>query len=263
MKLRSPARLERLAADALPKTVAALLDVAARVRAGAGAEPRQRRRAWLAVLAVLTLGPIVLTVTRAPSFPASVELFPRRVGPYSAMTQPGYYRRLLLDAELRRETVRNAGAFPREITIASGGRGSLRVTVRTAVHTRAPLMANALARQIAGATRRDLLAAIARDIATSRRKLRSGLYTPVERRRLSAAIRELQRLLPTPPERVVLGPAPPPPRLTRIGDRLANAMPGAFPHRPDPAAAGLAGLLLAVTLWAIALVLFPPRARGR
>jgi hypothetical protein len=72
--------------------------------------------------------------------------------------------------------------------------------------------------------------------------------------------RELLALLQRAPGRVVNARRVDRPRLTRWADRVADAMPGAFPPRPAIAWAAVSGLFVAAALWAIGLLLFPPGA---
>jgi len=253
-------RVEQAAAVALPRLAAALMEVAARLSTGAGLESRRRRRGWIAVAVILALGPVAFTLARSSSFSSSLELTPVRVGPYAPVLEPDRYARLLGDQELRREMRRNVGVVPQDVDFARGTNGrSVRLTVSMPRPDQAAPVANALAAQIAQATRRQLLAAIPRDVARVRRAVRSGMLSRAERRAGRRLMRQLQKLMPTPPHRVVVARPAMPPTLTRRADRLVDRLPGAFPRRPAPLPTGIAGLLLAGTLWGLGLVLFPPR----
>jgi hypothetical protein len=254
-------RAERAATVALPRLAAAVMDVAARLSANAAMESRRRRWSWIAVVVILTLGPVAFTLARSSSFAASLDLAPVRVGPYERVFEPDRYARLLGDQELRGEMRKNVGVVPKDVDFARGPGRSLRVTVSMPRPEQAAPVANALAAQIGQATRRQLIGRIPADLAKIRRALRSGMLSRAERRAGRRLVRQLRGLMPTPPHRVVVARPATAPRLTRPADRLVDALPGDFPRRPDPLPAGLAGLLLAGTLWALALVLFPPRRR--
>jgi hypothetical protein len=255
--------VQRTAAAALPRLVAAMLDVSARLSGGARAESPRRRLGWAAVAATLVLVPLVLTLARSSSFAASADITPVQVGPYPPISAPAYYRRLLADAELRNEMRKNVGGMPEKIDIVPTPDGSaLRVTVEAAGRERAVVVVEALALQLANATRRQLIALVPRDVARTVRGLRRKGLTEARRRVYRRRQRALRALLPTPPQRIVTGPGRSA-ALTRPADRIVDAVPGAVPPRPAPAAAALSGLLLAVTLWALALVLFPPGSLRR
>ena len=78
--------------------------------------------------------------------------------------------------------------------------------------------------------------------------------------RITRRLRALDRLLAARPmpSQIVLGPRPGAPKPKRWADRVVDALPGAFPARPSPVLAGLAGLALAGSLVALTLWL-----RGR
>ncbi len=236
------------------------------LRADATGESRRRRLAWVAVAAVLVLAPLAITVGRAPEFKASVQLFPRAVGPYAAVFDIAYYRSLLEDPALvepMRLSVRSGVAEYEDVTFSRGRPGQLVVTVAAPVPADAQRFVNVLAPQIAGATRQELARVTARDVAELRARLRSRL-APESRRALRRRLSQVERLGPLPPGRVLYGSPAALPRMERWADRLIDDLPGAFPPRPSPLWAALAGLLVAVTLWATWLVLVPPdRPRRR
>jgi hypothetical protein len=242
----------------------AIADAIAPLARRARRESRRRRLVWIAITAVFVLVPVGFNLARAPNFEASVELFPRAVGPYPAVTDPAYYRSLLADRELRRQMTLNVGggvAEYRDVSITpSSTRDTLILTVAAADPAKAQRFVNALSLQVAGATQRQLGRLADQDATKLRDRLRTRLAAS-ERRRLRRALRRLNRFGPFPPGRVLPGrPAARPP-MDHWADRLVAELPGTFPGRPNPAWAGLAGLLVAATLWAICLVLIPPRTR--
>jgi hypothetical protein len=240
----------------------AIAGVAQVLYGGARSESRRRRAVWIAIAALLILGPLAFNLARAPGFAASVQLFPVRVPGYPASFEPAYYRALLMDRVLRAQMRINVGALPadlEQVSIEPGPRrDSLRLTVRSSTPLRAQRLVNALAPQVAGATQRQVAKTVRTDIARTRARLRTRLSRDersAERRRL----RRLERLTPLPPTRVQPGASAPRPPLDRWADRLVNDLPGDFKGRPSPAWAAAAGLLVAATLWATCLVLIPPR----
>lgn len=240
----------------------AISGVAQVVHAGARSESRRRRSVWIAIAALLVLGPLAFNLARARDFAASVQLFPVKVASYPASFEPAYYRALLMDPVLRQQMRANVGALPAELERVSIGPGPgpdrLRLTVRSSTPRRAQRLVNALVPQITGATQRQLATTVRTDIARARDRLRTELSRDersAERRRL----RRLERLTPLPPTRAQPGSPAPRPPFDRWADRLVNDLPGDFRGRPSPAWAAAAGFLLVTTLWATCLVLLPPR----
>jgi hypothetical protein len=227
-------------------------------------ESRRRRLAWVATGALLVLVPLVINLARAPGFKASVELFPRPVAPYPPIADPGYYRRLLTDPELRRQMALKFApgvAKYRDVSIdPDPATGTLVVSVTAATAVNAQRFVNALAPQIAVATQRQLGRQASQDATKDRTRLRTGLPRR-EQRTLRRRLRRLAQFGEFPPTRVLPGRPASPPRLDRWADRLVDDLPGDFPSRPNPVLAALAGLLVAATLWAICLALMPPGGR--
>jgi len=235
--------------------------LAATLRDGARGESRRRRKVWVVIAALLVLGPLAFNLARAADHRASVELFPREVEPYRAVSDAEYYRSLLDDPPLRQQMRLNARARAADydgVTIRRGPRrGALTVTVAAGTPARAQRLVNALAPQIAGATQRQLARLADDDARTVRRRLRER-PSRAERRQLRRRLRRLNEFGQFPPPRVLPGAQAPPPRIDRWADQLVDDLPGDFPPRPSPAWAALAGLLVTATLWAIFLVLMPP-----
>ncbi|MEK6278217.1 MAG: hypothetical protein AABM29_09420 [Actinomycetota bacterium] len=227
-----------------------------------GETPR-RRIAWGAIAAALVLLPVAFNVARESSFTASVEIFPRAAPPYGAISDPGYYRSFVTDAALQQEMQRNAGAGIHEYhaaTFRPTPQGTVLLGVSSDDRARAQQLVNALAPQIMGASGRQLERQIAEEAAVLRARIRYQRLQPDDRRALGGRLRQIERLDPIVSDRAVLGAAAREPRLERLADRVADAMPGGLPDRPNPMSAGLAGLLLFVTLWTIGLVRVPPAA---
>ena len=234
----------------------------ASLRDGARRESRRRRLAWIAVAAVLVIGPLAFNLAREPDFEASVELVPREVRPYPAIVDPRYYLALLADPELHNQMRLNVGqgvARYEDVSIGREREGSpLMVTVKADSPRDAQLFINGLAPQIAGATQRQLGRQASRDLERARRSL-PGMPVGERRRMLRGRIRRLASFGEFPPARVLPGAPAPLPALDRWADRLVADLPGDFRSRPSPAWAALAGLLVAATLWLIGLVAVPPR----
>jgi hypothetical protein len=240
---------------------ARILALVATLRDGASRESRRRRALWLAVAALLVVGPLAFNLAREPDHEASVLLFARDIGPYRAPTDMRLYRAALRDPILRFEMERNADATDDDytgVTIARTARLKvLRLTVAADAPARSRRLVNVLAPQIAGFLHRRLIARRPRDIRMVQRRITTARGRA--RRNLRRALRELERIGPVPATPVLPGARAEVPELERWADRLVDDLPGDFQPRPHPAWAALAGLLVAATLWGISLVLVPPR----
>ncbi|HEX2087973.1 MAG TPA: hypothetical protein VHF89_19960, partial [Solirubrobacteraceae bacterium] len=227
--------------------------------------PRRRRLLWIAIAVLLTVGPLAFTLAREGEFRVSRVLFPRAVGPYPAPLDLRYYDSLVRDGELRRRMVINEVAGLAEYEDVSFRFGPRPTTVTISVSADTPQAArrfiNVLVPQLAGATQREVVRVALEDVEGLRARLRDA-RSGRERARLRRRLRRLESVLRVVPGRVLFDPPAGLPRLESWADRLVDDLPGDFPARPDPAWAALAGLLVAVTLWAICLVLLPP-GRGR
>lgn len=237
------------------------LALRARVGANAIGESRRRRITWAIVALVLFAVPFAFNAAREARFTASVEIFPRPVPPYPAVSDPAYYRAFLEDPHLRGEMLQNANAGLAEYSGAefrSTRRGTVLLAVSRTDPTRARELVEALGPQIAGATARQLAAQATQEAGLLRERIRDGRLDSDERRTLGVRLRRVTRLSRRLSIRVVLGPVAAPPEEESWADRVAAALPGETPERPDPLVAGIAGLFLAGTLWVIGLLLVPP-----
>jgi hypothetical protein len=238
--------------------------LAARLRDSARGESRRRRIVWVAIAALLVLVPLGFNLARAAGFSASLELFPQKVGPYPAVDKPSYYRSFLTDPELGRQMDINARVRPADFRDAAirphKSHGTLVLTITADTPEKAQRIVNQLGPQIGGATSRQL----ARDTDKAIGKLQDRLRTRLSSSERTAArrdLRRLERLQPLPPARLLFGRPAPLPKMDRWADRVVDDLPGDFSGRPSPAAAALAGLLVALILWAICLALLPPAGR--
>src|SRR4051794_21135041 len=258
------------------RAAAAIRRLAALIRSRAPLESRRRRLGWAVVAAALVLGPALFNVARESRFTASVPLVAMRVGPFPAMRDPGYYRTLMGDPELRKQLNTGAGVDQYGATrVRLLPSGLLVLEVAAASPVRAQELLKALAPQIAEATRRQLGREAASRAATLRAELVDGRVDRSKRGRLRQELRSVRRVAAHPPDRTVPGGAASRPGLHRLGDRIADALPGGLPARQSPLKAAFGGLLIAGTLWSIALLVAPPartpaavaaaerRARGR
>jgi hypothetical protein len=249
----------------LPSTLepyAARLSAAARsvLRERAGRESPERRMAWAAVAMLLVVGPVIFNLGRSDSFTASVDMYPRQVGPYPPDHGVRYYRDLLADPRLRTETRRNARTVPDYQAVSirpNPALGSLVLTVRDREPERARRIVNALGPQIASASARHLAAHSERELRRLRAMLRRGPTRRVDRLFLRQAI-QVRRGIGPESHRIVIGPRAGPPKFQSLPDRVANAMPGDLKPPPSTVAVALSGLVVVATLWLMGLTLFPP-----
>jgi hypothetical protein len=211
--------------------------------------------------------PAAFNLARHSSYSASRDIYPRPIAGYPLVSDPAYYRAFLGDRELQAQMYQNTGARPPEYAnthIALGMGGKLISIVKAETPARAQELVNALGPQLANATRRQLAQQARADETKLRGELRSRTLSAhdarLRRRQLRRAVRAV-RLGPEPPERIVLGAPAGRPPIRGFADKLADSLPGAFPARRSPVWAGLAGLLVAATLWLIGLALFPPGGR--
>jgi hypothetical protein len=232
------------------------------LREGAGGESRRRRMRWIAVAAVLVIGPLAFNLAREPSYDASVLLFTRPVKPYPAVQDLAYYRRLLDDPELRHQMQLHVGQGVTDyddITFRRLPRpGLIAVTVESGTPRDAQRVVNALAPQLQGADSRHLGRRADRDAERVRERLLGDSLSAKGRHTLQRRLRTLEQFGEFPPPRILPGAAAIRPRIDSWADELVDDLPGDFQPRPSPVWAALAGLLVAVTLWAICLVLVPP-----
>jgi hypothetical protein len=209
--------------------------LAVRLRDRAGSESRRRRIVWGVIALVLVFGPVLFNLARDSTFRASVEVFPTSLAPYRAALDPGYYRALLADPELRRQMRLNAHADISEYRDATlrlrTRRGPLVLTVASNDPPRARELVNALGPQLVVASRREVTRRATSDGVRLRRQLRHGGMGRSERRLVRRRIAQVERLLPNTPDPAVLGSLAPKQRLPSWADRVAEAMPGEFhPH---------------------------------
>lgn len=239
----------------------ALGRLAGLVSLGIRRESRRRRALWVAIAVLLVLGPIGFNLARGDEFRASLEVFSRPVPPYAQINDAGYWRALLRDPELHHQTALNIGTeipdYRRvKIVLEPGGR-ALRVTVTLDSPGHARTFVNALGPQLAGASSRQLYRRWQLDARAIRDALR-GRVRARERAALKRRLAAITKLGRVPPTRAVVGPRAGSPHLDSWADRFVDAMPGGFVERSSPLAAGLAGLLVALVLWLLALVVVPP-----
>jgi hypothetical protein len=234
----------------------------ARLHIGARYESARRRWLWALVATTVVLVPLAFTLARSTDYRASIGIYPRVVGPYPAVEDPGYWRAFLSDPELRRNMVpigADAQDLERvEITPSSFDR-SLVVTATASTAKKAAEIATALGPQLAGASARQLHARALRDGPEIGKLLQSPKTGRARRTQLRRQLAFIRGLGPFATHRAVVGAPPSPPPLT-WADRVANALPGGTPEPPSPAAVVIAGLAVVATLWALALILVPPPA---
>ncbi len=229
-------------------------------------EPRLRRAFWLGICGLLVLGPLLFTLARGHSFEATQGFVPIGNKPYSAIYEAKYYESLLDDPVLREQVRLHIGPETMDydgVVIRRGSDGrTMELTVRAATPDKARVAIDVLGPQLEVATRRQLVLVATSDSERVRERLRTRSSRDARLRR-RARLRRLASILEAPPTRMLLGAARPLSPPDRWADRLVDDLPGEFAARPNPAWAALSGLLVAVTLWATCLLLYPPEGSPR
>jgi hypothetical protein len=247
------------AASAARAALVLLGDLAPGLRESARRESSRRRMVWVGIAVVLALAPVVFNLSRggATAASASVELFPRPVGPFPAVRSPDFFRGLLSDPVLRAQMRLHVGATDyRTVTLRPNrARGTVVVTVTAGSPQRARDVVSSLGPQLAGGSGRRLTLRLPRVLALIRSRLHTAPRRGVVRRRLERRLDRIRRLGGVVPDAVVLSPVSTSERSTTWADRLASALPGKTPRRHSPVWAGFAGLLLASGIWASSLAL--------
>ncbi|MFL5780926.1 MAG: hypothetical protein ACJ760_06420 [Thermoleophilaceae bacterium] len=235
---------------------------AARAVAPAAAHESRRRRAlWASFALLLVLGPLAFDAGRQPRFHASIEIYPAKAPLLPVVRDPAYYRALLRDPELRRQTAVNAGGASRDwarttIVRLPVDRGLL-VTASSGTPAGARDFVNALGPQLANASGRHAIGTWSAAARSTRARLR-GHLAPKARAFGERYLANVERLVAAPATRLVVGPRAHAPRAERWPDRVASAFPGEFPPRPSAVAAAFAGLGVAAAVWLMALAVAPP-----
>jgi hypothetical protein len=232
------------------------------VREAAACESRRRRALWAAVAVLLVAGPLALDASRQPGFHASVEIDPQRAPLFPAVYSPAYYRGLLRDPELRRQTGLHAGLgvadWDRVTVTRLPARRGLLLKTSADSPTDARRFVNALAPQLANASGRLAARRWEREARRAEARLRRRDLSPKARAFAQQFAANLKKLVATPVARIIVGRRARTPRVERLTDRVAAAFPGDVPGRPAPILAAVAGLGVAFSAWLIALGLVPP-----
>lgn len=233
-----------------------LLAKRARRMLGAWWSAQRTPRKLVLVAAAIAMAaiPIAFNLARAETVNASIEIFPVRVADFPAPSAPGYLLALLRSTAARRDLAvraarRQVPSNPSRLVVAAttgvayGGRRvqTLTITVSAPTPTRAVESANGRALAIVFASARDLA-----KLARAR----------LERTMTRAQHEVLSRLISSPSPRFALGRRARATASTRWADRVVASLPGTFPTRPNPWAAGAGGLLLVAVAW-LTLELLP------
>ena len=225
---------------------------------------RRRQLAWLAAAAVMFAVPFAFNLARSSRFSVTITLYPRAVGPYPPRYDANHYRDLLNDSALRSYMRLTVGARSYVFDGASfrAQPHGVSMTIEADTPARGSVYAHALGLALADASRVQVAAEAAIDIKRLRASLASAGLPAAERRSRARRLAAARRVADAPFERVLVAPAPPPPRPTRWADRLADFAPGGLRPRPNPLWAGLAGVLLVGLAAAVRCMLRPPRRRS-
>jgi hypothetical protein len=228
-------------------------------------------RVWLrrslAVLLVLVAAavPVAFTLARQPDYRASVSVVAVERGPLRPSIDPAYVRDRLAagSAELATRLERS-GIDPgllRGVAIEPDRRpaGAVAISAAASTPARATQLLELVLLQVDALSAAELERVARRRLRTTELELAAALPGSAERAALVRRRGQLRRYLDEPRARfgalemTVERPG-------RWADRLARDLPGAFPARPSPIWAGVAGALVGAAL-AAAAGLF--RRRGR
>ena len=225
----------------------------ARPRASLRAGPRASRRVlWVGVTAVLVVVPVALSLGRDGAHSASMRIVPGSAGPGPAVRGPAYYRSLVHDERLPYLMRATTGAAPKDYQHAAfrvGRDGSVVATLSAADPDGAARVLTKLGHWIVVMTNERLPA---RAPALAR-----GRLAPDEALRVRRRARQLGRLEAAQGQAAGAGAPAVTARPSRWADRVADAVPGRLPARPEPFWAGVAGALVAALLWVVSGL--PPR----
>lgn len=217
-------------------------------------------------LAVLALGPLVLTLLRADDYHGSVTVafapavrdgipLVRNADVLSQLQGPLRSRRVQRQVASEAPSLPSPKQLPDYVSIDQRRQAGAPVFV---IKARGPTpeearqlgeaVAEAATPIVGPAVRLVEYAALGR----FKDRLREGAYTPAERQR----VRNLQRELQRQGDAIFASEITPGPLADKkLGDRVLSELPGSTPARPSPVWAGLAGLGLALAfgVWVIVL----------
>jgi hypothetical protein len=241
--------------------------------------PPRRTLVALALAAVLlVVAPLSVTAARQSTFTASTELRETRSQPPPGALPSHGSGRAYLEALLARAAfARSVGVIAPFIRDRSTLRRRVRISERLASGRRVYTIAATAgspreARRLAGAVANlafyssgvELARAIDAELGRARARLERRDLPASERRRLRRRIAALRGApaRPEPFERVDGTVAAG--RLTGSVDRLLDRLPGAYPEKPEPAAAAVAGGLcwVAFAVWTLLLMTRRPGERA-
>jgi hypothetical protein len=222
--------------------------------------------AWIAVAAAVVAVPAVIAASRSPGFEASVELIPHSAGPFRATADPEHYRAFLPGRVGRARIERRAG-LPitpgpyRSLRLAPAPGGRVRLSARLGSPEDASRFVRGVADHVVAKAENHL--AVTAFAARGPIEDRLATHPPPRERRASrerlALLLELAHERPRP---VTVGRRSLAAHRT-FADRVTESVPGLTPGRPGAFWAGVAGLVVALALWAAALLLAPPRPPAR
>ena len=225
-------------------------------------------RALAALLVLAVAGTAVaFTLARQPDYRASVDVVAVDRGPLRPSIGPRYLRGRLATGRAELATrLERSGIDPRlldGVRIGSPGtgvRGAMSISVSAATPARARELLRLVVLQVDALSARELERVARRRLRPTKKVLATVDAGAPRRAAAQRLIRGLRRYLEQPRSRFgaltthVERPA-------GWADRLASSAPGAFPARPSPIWAGLAGALAGAAL-AAALALLRRRGWG-
>lgn len=235
---------------------------------------RKAKAVWAAVLIVLTLGPVLLTLSRSDQFRAAAEVF----GTTDALRDSGELEevvREILARDRYEDNLQSSPSLPDDealSTVKLRDPGNEEDFILLSVGAATPQQAD-LTTEIIGGQLVDASTGLAlREARDRSRRLDNELEAledkeasaeaEVERSQLEGRLQRLEDALEDPAPLVVLSGRRP---ATVDGwvDKAVEDLPGDFPARPSPFWPGLIGLLVGVGLFAAAMELRAALTRRR
>jgi len=222
-------------------------------------------------VALLALGPLLLTLARADDYQSStvVSLNADNASARYLPDPRGLLAGPLKLKDPQREIAEAVEWFgtpadlPDYVRVTSQGGGAFAVTARGPAPEEARQLAVVAARELREGGEAAAAFTQPFQLKQLRRALRRDDLSPARRDELLTRRSAIARSVREDADIYAANATPATVQSERIGDRLLEALPGSRPFRPNPFWAGAAGVALAGALMLWALALGSPRAHGR